>query len=79
MTDTAKIKVQFLDQAREGMARELEINENQRIDDFLYSQLGDDAELSGIKIRLNGDIVTRTTTIPADSRIIISPLNIKGA
>jgi len=73
------IKVQFLDQGREGFAQELEIPANQRIDDFLYTRFGEGADLSQIKIRMNGNVVTRTTEIPADARITISPLNIKGA
>lgn len=77
--ETAKIKIQFLDQAREGMATELEIDENTRIDDFLHAKLGEGADLSNLKIRLNGDVVTRTSIIPADAIIIISPTNVKGA
>ena len=73
-----KIKVTFLNQSNDGLGKEVEIPVNMRIDDFLYSQLGDSADLNSLKIRMNSEIVTRTTTIVPDARIVISQLNVKG-
>ena len=74
-----KIKVTFLNQAAEGFAAEMEIDANMRMDDFLYARLGEDCNLGDYAIRMNSDIVTRTTVITPDARIILSPKNVKGA
>ena len=73
-----KINVTFLNQSNDGLGKEIEIPVNMRIDDFLYSQLGEGADLSSLKIRMNSEIVTRTTAITPDARIVISQLNVKG-
>lgn len=73
------MKVTFLNQGNEGFAKEMEIDEGTRIDDFLFSTLGEDTDIREMKVRVNGEICTRTSVIPDGARVVVSPMNIKGA
>ena len=76
---TAKIKVTLLNQGDSGLSNEIEIDADQRMDDFLFARLGEEASLANYSIRLNGRTAQRTDIIEANAVITIAPLNQKGA
>ena len=76
---TAKIKVTLLNQGDSGLSNEIEVDADQRMDDFLFARLGEEASLANYSIRLNGRTAQRTDIIEANAVITIAPLNQKGA
>ena len=73
------MKILFINQAGGGFAGEKEIADGTRIDDFIYSEIGEEAELGDHKIRVNGQMVPRTTILADGDQITCTSQNMKGA
>lgn len=71
-----RIKVVFVDNAGDGISRELDVNAGISLDEFLsvHSSVKDN-----VNYRVNGREVDGDVTLSAGDRVTASPANIKGA